>query len=980
MFILPKVNFDEDENAKTDETNWNTIPLRKNEKNPKAYISFFRDCERKQATINEDGTVNNRGVLTGRKGKNNITVVDLDLYTKKNKVYNKDKCLFINEYGHEFIKYFDTYTVKTPNGGYHLYFKYDKDIKQTQNGILNIDIRNDGGYIVSAGSVVNDKVYEVINNTSIKPFPQKLKEFLNKHLNPKIKHDKILSDVKNTKPQTNGIYNFTMTKEEFKTIVHNLPHKYWTDRTAWFVFTTASKILGYYDIWDEVNKTKPNYDFDNNMKAWNSADTNYIYTIDVLCTDSSNEKLIDWCKYKPTLKNIIEPDKIISKQKLGYDFFKNDNKNYIIKSDTGTGKTTSFKHYIEKCDAPFMVVTSRVSLCETLYDTLAGTRDIVKYYKIQNEFEQDDNICVQLDSIVLISDINFSKYIVFLDEFNSLIEYLITSETLTCKRVFIMAVLIKLLRECKKFICVDADISDTCIKFIKNNVPYKKYEFIQNTFKHNEGVQAEEIFNYNVMIDAISKQDSYLIVSDSKSACKQIKKDLLLKDDKSEIMVITSDENKNVKLRDENDNEITTNEIKLLDRWAKLIISPAILYGLDSVLKRPVYCLYKEHTITPYAMIQQMCRNRNITKLYFMFTKKKFVSDIRTIDDVKNNIDEHDRLGQMYFNIYKDDVIKDNYLKLLTEYQYIHSCFQTNKYVHFKKLIHERGFIISTEKTEITKYKPQTKQDKKEELDEKLLSFDIESKRNYELNKIMKIPVDKIKENDEIKKLFLDEYKLKEHFKICNIFFKDEYDIIDELENMQEFKAKKISLDKTKVLFIKKIRSECGLKDETYEDRLVIMIHNALPQNKQEQFFKEFCSIFRQRDKKREFKTKNDVQIYLFRMYKQLLAGTGLKIISSQIMKKGERYYEYKINEENLEYHEQLFNYRHYHHKKKLPNLFKKKDTGEYIQIETKRIIDELEADEKELYEYYQKGFLDDITYNKILRTNGEILTQLKIN
>ena len=54
----------------------------------------------------------------------------------------------------------------------------------------------------------------------------------------------------------------------------------------------------------------------------------------------------------------------ISKNKLGYDLL-NKCKNYqniIIKSDTGTGKSTTIKHYLKNNNLKFVSITSRKSL------------------------------------------------------------------------------------------------------------------------------------------------------------------------------------------------------------------------------------------------------------------------------------------------------------------------------------------------------------------------------------------------------------------------------------------------------------------------------------------------------------------------------------------------------------------------------------------------------------------------------------------
>jgi hypothetical protein len=44
-----------------------------------------------------------------------------------------------------------------------------------------------------------------------------------------------------------------------------------------------------------------------------------------------------------------------------------------------------------------------------------------------------------------------------------------------------------------------------------------------------------------------------------------------------------------------------------LDDHDKIISSPKIMHGLDSIMERPTVCFYKEMSITPKAMLQQVC-------------------------------------------------------------------------------------------------------------------------------------------------------------------------------------------------------------------------------------------------------------------------------------------------------------------------------------------------------------------------------------
>lgn len=116
-------------------------------------------------------------ILTGK--YSNIIVVDID----KNHTDGvdgeksfKELIQDLSEEDKQQIK--NTFTVKTPNGGYHLYFKYKEGLKNKANYLPGIDIRTDGGLIVlySSKVKVNDEIreYQILNDTDIDQMPKSL--------------------------------------------------------------------------------------------------------------------------------------------------------------------------------------------------------------------------------------------------------------------------------------------------------------------------------------------------------------------------------------------------------------------------------------------------------------------------------------------------------------------------------------------------------------------------------------------------------------------------------------------------------------------------------------------------------------------------------------------------------------------------------------------------------------------------------------
>jgi hypothetical protein len=73
----------------------------------------------------------------------------------------------------------DTYTVRTPSGGTHLYFTAPPGVQLRNTGGdrgrglgWKVDTRAWGGHVVAAGSVVDGQAYEVVNDREPAPLPE----------------------------------------------------------------------------------------------------------------------------------------------------------------------------------------------------------------------------------------------------------------------------------------------------------------------------------------------------------------------------------------------------------------------------------------------------------------------------------------------------------------------------------------------------------------------------------------------------------------------------------------------------------------------------------------------------------------------------------------------------------------------------------------------------------------------------------------
>jgi hypothetical protein len=623
----------------------------------------------------------NYGIITGK--KNGLVVLDLDLFPKAEEKAKGITSLWEKEKNnHPFIKYYcksldisptenwydtliliikkiDTYTVQTPNKGFHLYFKYDGgDFRNTQDKYLGVDIRGQGGQIVGCGSCTDKGKYIAYLDIELQELSQVHKEYfyevysttsngtVNKVLKEKIKKTNTVKDA----PRDKSLWKFQMDGDIWEVIEKAVKKKapmYFDSKNSeytyknWLKITTFLKFFDKKVLWETLNNKYSNgidYCHKNNS-TWDSIDKIVMDKYDpCICTNIlyglSLEHLLGSIKLRPLLPNIIKPDiNIDSAGTKGISdvFTIEPNKHYVIKSRTNSGKTylVNNYHHTLKEHKPLLSITSRVSLAEEHQrvfikaNTVENDMDYVLYCEGKNRKEslykyEGNNLIIQLDSIDRIENFDFSEYIVFIDELQSVFEYLDTSPTFENKKIKIQKIFKKILRNCFQFIGVDADIQDTVLeylnpgKYIKNHPllldfqkasPNLDVVYVNNEFHPYKDTPAEEIYDYDKFVELIAKEKAFMVCCDSQKEAHNLKNKLKL-------------------LRNCKDDEIKVvdrlyNENKDLDAIEQLMFSPAVIYGLDSTMNRKVFCLFKGHTISAKAMLQQVSRCRNIEKLSF---------------------------------------------------------------------------------------------------------------------------------------------------------------------------------------------------------------------------------------------------------------------------------------------------------------------------------------------------------------------------
>jgi len=735
---------------------WEKLPSYEWKKDDKKKFHLYKHLWMKRS--DEMLSMINCGIPTGL--MNNIWVLDLDFYVKEGEKdgWSADTCLFTQKFGdvNEYIKKHNLYAVKTISGGTHIYFKYDPEMTQTTSKTSHIDIRADGGYVVSPFTHMNGGEYTFINRGEIKEINLDLKDFVKENVinKQKKKYKKINKKVKRINPITKeeeivtelevdlDVYEFDFTTHLLDKISKALPDKFFHDREFHIKYATAMKTLKREDVFIKWSKKRceasdeyemwPDVD-DNDDEAvcnfltqvWNYIGRhNELYMVNHILKEAETNGLknarvmLDYYKYKPVPNNDYVPHETINREKLGHTFLTEYERKYILaQSDTGTGKTTSFtSHMLEKQkengpqSAPFISIVSRVSLGKEQVRVFkkAGLKRVFFHEDISTECKENgmwwsyyhgDNIVITIDSLMKMKNFpDFNGYTLYLDEYNSLIEYLICVKLLEKNRLEIFEFLTDMMRQADRVICTDADINEISIRYMEMMLKmmecddYKpEFFYIKNEYKHNKGVEAKEIFSFNKFIKAIKKESKWMICCDSKTQADIIS----FLQEEGEYMLITAEGVYR------NSTKKWTNETPDLDECNKVIFSPAIVYGLDSVMERPVFCYFKERTISPNAMVQQIARCRKIKYLRYIFTKKSWEPyNYHDFQQVQDEILTQEKYGVKTLGRIDDETgeIMDcedkDYTELRARYEYRADCYNTNKFAHFIKILRERGFKV----------------------------------------------------------------------------------------------------------------------------------------------------------------------------------------------------------------------------------------------------------------------------------------------
>ena len=171
------------------------FPLGKHSKEPLPGSKGFKDATTDEKIISS-WDAENFGIPTGDISA--IFVFDCDIKTGVDGLSGFLKILKLNSLDEYIKKYSDALIIKTGSGGYHFYYGIpvglDHNLRNTINinSIQGLDVRGNGGYVVSPGSIhPNGNKYEIIHGSlsNIPLMPEELYRFWYSHDHPNLAED-----------------------------------------------------------------------------------------------------------------------------------------------------------------------------------------------------------------------------------------------------------------------------------------------------------------------------------------------------------------------------------------------------------------------------------------------------------------------------------------------------------------------------------------------------------------------------------------------------------------------------------------------------------------------------------------------------------------------------------------------------------------------------------------------------------------------
>jgi len=372
-----------------------------------------------------------------------------------------------------------------------------------------IDIRSNGGYVVAPPSVRDGVAYAVTNASTPIDMPRSLIDWLLEDNGEYLANGDEAPVVGPKRLVEKAEYNYDITEEQMKDVLNKLDHKYLNNYSDWFMVTSVCKHHDMHDVWDEWSKQSDRYNRTKNEQQWNY--NKGLLDISYLIWKNGDKTIEPFQKYRPYtpitkdisgIKQVTFNETYVS-DGLDYDTFESHD-TIIIKSCTGTGKTTCIANHMEQYmdqDTKFLSIVTRTSLADQHQKSFEAI-NMQNYQDIKGDLGEVKALSVCLNSLHRLKDVDeydMQDYVVYIDEVSSFAEFT-NNDTLDGVMKQTVRTLTKFLRLAKKVIVSDALINDNTFELLKCR---SKTIMLTNEFKKYDGVNAIRLRSAQDFLDKL---------------------------------------------------------------------------------------------------------------------------------------------------------------------------------------------------------------------------------------------------------------------------------------------------------------------------------------------------------------------------------------------------------------------------------------------------------------------------------------------
>ena len=736
-------------------------------------------------------------------------------------------------------------------------------------------------------------------------------------------------------------YHYEVSDADIMKLLNMLGNDYVDNFELWFKITTILKGLNKHELWKKWSKGSSRYNSFNNKDYWKLArpiiDINYVVHIlrnDGMLARRERCRKIEYVQkykiYEPlTVDNFYCKKIDDSKQYVSDIWHYQDFEEFdtiIIKSCTGTGKTTATAQHVEQYlkqhpQCNFLTLTTRTTLSDQHANSFSNIN--LQHYQQVSNIAEIERLTLCLNSLhkLTLEIHELQEYVVYIDEIASFLEFT-HNDTLDNNIHTVHGMLMHIMKHAKKVIVSDALINDNVITFLKHR-EINTTLYINNTYQKYKDVKAIRLRDETKLLQQLllncSNRDYFLFGCDSCDTVTKLYHYCLSKAneaDENKYILITADTN--YKLHDANEQF----------KHKFVFYSPKITFGIDFSYDLPqdVFIYVKGRTINPFGIFQQTTRTRNIKQLYFYcetFSKEaNYQSMAELKEHLENTISKSHILNSICSCYNENDertLIENTFLKLYVYNEYTNDILNTDKYRHFRDILIHNGFTLE-EQCEAKRLQKDTREELTElvndvsnELWDEYLSSDIKGKTddkydnirtNLELLGLIGQDNDTLNEH---KKVITNKYLLTEHFNIMKLFRSDAY-IKEKLEMKHEssLKTKLLKCQEHKILLLRKV--EDYYKMERFSVLLGIAFNNNVEFKRLDD--DTFNSIHYAFETKKTNPTDyKELQELYVCMIKQLASKELIKSVRSKAKETRDRTI-YKLNVEFIDYHVKLSSYK----------------------------------------------------------------------